>query len=196
MKTLHESDDQLELYALDRLPEDAVERVEEHLIVCEPCRVRFEEVGEFAVSMRQTLRTAPELVTPRRLGWFEGWQIRFAFGGAVACALALAFFATQNQKHASLPPMASLSLAAMRGTTPVVHPAQQLDLRLAGATGDNLAVEIFDSNGQAVWQGRATVASATAHTVIRKELAAGSYFVRLKQPTGELLHEYGFDVRP
>ena len=196
MKTLHESDDQLELYALDRLSEEAVERVEEHLIVCEPCRMRLEDIGAFALSMRKTLRTEPELVIPRRLGWFEGWHVRLAFGGAVAFAALLGFVATQNSQKVALPPVAALTLTAMRGAVPTVHPAKQLELELTGAEGDGMTVEVVDATGQLVWQGTPAVGNSMARVAVAKQLAAGSYFVRLKKPSGELLHEYGFDVRP
>ncbi len=195
VRSLHESDDQLELYALDRLADDAVERVEEHLIACDSCRVRLEDVGVFAHTMRQTLRTLPVLKTPRRAGWFAGWQLRFAFTGAVAFALVLAFFATRNAKT-TLPPLASITLTAMRGATAVVPPARQFDLQLADAASGKLRnVEVVDSAGKAVWSGTSDGSGTTAHVRITRELPSGTYFVRLSGAGGELLHEYGFEVR-
>lgn len=195
VRSLHESDDQLELYALDRLQDDAVERVEEHLIACDSCRMRLEDVGAFAHTMRQTLRTLPALKTPRRAGWFEGWQLRFAFTGAIAFALLLAFFATRNAKT-NLPPVASITLTAMRGANAVVPPAKQFDLQLADAArGNNRTVEVVDSAGKPVWSGTSDGTGSTAHVRITRELPAGTYFVRLNGAGGELLHEYGFEVR-
>jgi hypothetical protein len=40
----HVSDEALEEYSLDRLPESSLATVEEHLLVCGPCRDRLEEI--------------------------------------------------------------------------------------------------------------------------------------------------------
>lgn len=40
----HSSDERLEKYSLDRLPESSLAAVEEHLLVCEQCRARLEEI--------------------------------------------------------------------------------------------------------------------------------------------------------
>lgn len=196
MRTLHESDDQLELYALDRLPDDAVERVEEHLIACTACRKRVEEVGAFALTMRQALRTMPALKPHRRAGWFEGWKLRFAFSGAFAFAILLAFFAIKNGRDAGLPPVASITLTAMRGATATTPRAKQLDLVLAdSASRDKQLAEVVDATGKLVWSGPVEADGADTHIRLATALPTGSYFVRLKQSTGTLVREYGFEVR-
>src|SRR4051812_12420618 len=98
-KSLHEPDDQLELYALDRLKDTEVERVEEHLLVCGQCRKRLEEASLFARTMQYALRNPAPLAMPRRLGWFEGWHLRFALGGAVAFAILLGVLTSRNSSH-------------------------------------------------------------------------------------------------
>lgn len=52
----HISDDQLEEYALGRLSEAAMAEVEEHLLVCEACRLRADETQGYVDSMRDALR--------------------------------------------------------------------------------------------------------------------------------------------
>lgn len=54
----HPSDDDLELYALGRLTEPDLGRVEEHLLVCEECRVRLDEEDAFVKAVRAALRRA------------------------------------------------------------------------------------------------------------------------------------------
>lgn len=196
MRTLHESDDQLELYALDRLPDDAVERVEEHLIACTACRTRVEEVGTFALTMRQALRAMPALKPHRRAGWFEGWKLRFAFSGAFAFAVLLAFFAIKNGRDAGLPPVASITLTAMRGATVTSPRAKQFDLVLADSgSRDKQLAEVVDATGKLVWSGPVEADGADTHLRLATTLPTGTYFVRLKQSTGTLIREYGFEVR-
>ena len=47
------TDDQLELYALDRLPDADLPGLEEHLMICANCRGRLDEIGAFALGMRE-----------------------------------------------------------------------------------------------------------------------------------------------
>ena len=48
----HPTDEDLELYALDRLDRTSVERIEEHLLVCPECRQEFLELEEWAELIR------------------------------------------------------------------------------------------------------------------------------------------------
>lgn len=196
MKVFHETDEQLELFALDRLPEAAVERVEEHLMICDSCRMRLSDIGEFAHSMRESLRAAPLGPVPRRVGWFEGWNLKLAFGAAVACALVIAFVTWRGGNALNLAPVATLTLSAMRGESAVIPQAMQLDLTLAGASGQHLSVEVVDATGKRRWSGTADAADGVVRTTIDQVFAPGTYFVRLRSPAGDLLHEYGFQVRP
>src|SRR4051794_14366128 len=132
-RSLHESDDQLELYALDRLPDAAVERIEEHLIICTTCRERLEHAGSFALGMQQALRHPLPLETQQRTGWFAGWRFRWALSGALACAMLLGVLVYRNRSPIALPAIATLSLSAMRGANATAPAAKELDLTLAGA---------------------------------------------------------------
>jgi hypothetical protein len=42
----HILDDDLEQYALNRLPDSAAGKVEEHLLICEDCRRRLDETDQ------------------------------------------------------------------------------------------------------------------------------------------------------
>jgi anti-sigma factor RsiW len=48
-------DDDLELYALDRMAEVDAAPVEEHLLVCEECRARLVEWDEYVRAMRAAM---------------------------------------------------------------------------------------------------------------------------------------------
>ncbi len=52
MASRHISDDDLELYAMDRLAADAAAPVEEHLLICAECRARLAGWGKWVRAMR------------------------------------------------------------------------------------------------------------------------------------------------
>ena len=52
MATSHISGDDLELYAMERLPESDTAPVEEHLLVCEECQARLAGVDVYVRAMR------------------------------------------------------------------------------------------------------------------------------------------------
>ena len=54
----HISEDELELYAVSRgLPEGQLAVIEEHLLICEVCQDRLQELDEYVAAMREALRT-------------------------------------------------------------------------------------------------------------------------------------------
>jgi predicted anti-sigma-YlaC factor YlaD len=57
----HPSEDDLELYALKRLAEPDLGRVEEHLLVCEECRTRLTETGAVVSIIRDACRESETL---------------------------------------------------------------------------------------------------------------------------------------
>ena len=62
----HQTDDQLEQYALNRLPEADLPRLEEHLLTCVACQEKLDEIGDFALGMREALTTTTPI--PARIG--------------------------------------------------------------------------------------------------------------------------------
>ncbi|MCU1325657.1 MAG: hypothetical protein JWN34_1027 [Bryobacterales bacterium] len=196
MNSLHETDEQLELFALDRLPDPAAERVEEHLLICDACRLRVGEIGDFAYTVRAALRAMPTGPVPGRPGWWQGWNLRFVMGG-LAFALVLAAVTFRNGRDLQLVPVASITLSSIRGDHSVVfQPARELDVTLTGTSGTQLEVEVVDSTGSSKWKGTADAHDGNVRVRIAEKFAPGTYFVRLHSASGELLHEYGFEVHP
>jgi hypothetical protein len=181
----HQSDDRLELYALQRLTGSEVEQIEEHLLICPSCIGRLEEIGAFALAAREDLKTYAE--RPQR-SWFGWLKPRFAFPALAAALLLLGVYWTSGARR--LTPIASLQLTALRGGMPTVEAARETDLTLTDApsTAALFHLEVVDAAGSRVWKGTGTEAK------IHRSLAPGDYFVRLFSSTGRLLHEYGFHV--
>lgn len=201
---VHGDDDRLERYVLGRLAENEVVEVEEHLILCEACRDKLEEIGAFAPAMRQELQKpwAEEArfdwlsgLSRRLSGGLTGWLSRpgFAMAGAFA-AIVLAFGIYWIGRSAGSAPVASLQLMAVRNEAqPTVEPARELDLTFADAParGAPFQVEVVDASGGKVWSG-----SAEQNKVkVTRRLSPGDYFVRLYSASGQLLHEYEFRVK-
>ena len=208
MECRHETDDELELYALGRLTEPRVAEVEEHLLICALCQDRLDEVEMFAVAMREAI--AGEPLPEARAGWSE--RLGFTGSGLTEFRLRLTNFSQPALASAAgfaaitlvagllhhsgqhVAPLASIELMAMRGDIPAVAPALETDITLADAPAETaLRAEIVDSRGGMVWSGEC---GSDGHQIrVNQVLVPGTYFVRLTDEGGKLLHEYGFRVR-
>ena len=194
-QSTHISEEQLELYALSRLPETEVPRLEEHLLMCESCRTLVDEYEAFALGMRAEL--SKPLPEPLWNTWFE-WLRRpqFALAAGFAAVL-LAVVVVSSTRNSGLAPVAAIQLTAMRGEMMVVSPAREYDLTLENvpAEGGPFQVKLVDSTGKQLWAGSVD-ASPTGQALVKvqKNLSTGAYFVRLDNQTGQTLHEYGLKV--
>jgi hypothetical protein len=95
----------------------------------------------------------------------------------------------------ALAPVATLELAAMRGGMIATQPAREFDLILTDAAGGALRVQVVDAAGAEEWNENAVAGARGIEVKVRKALKPGTYFVRLYGPGGQMLHEYGFQVR-
>ena len=191
---LHQTDEQLELYALGRLPEDGVAAVEEHLLVCSSCQEKLDDREAFALAMRQAI--AGEPATAARRDWF-GWLRQPTLSWAVGfTVLVVAAGLYWNSDSRSIPLLASLQLTAVRGEMPSTTEARETDLTLTDAPPDAalLRVEVIDFAGKIVWNSTLST-RGRGRVRVMKRLAPGDYFVRLYDAAGKFLHEYGFHTR-
>jgi anti-sigma factor RsiW len=193
----HSSQEQLELYALGRLPESENTNLEEHLIVCAACRERLDGIGDFALAMRVA---GAQVISP---GWpqpgdrLHAWFRRPAVSMALAFALLLIVLGIFSTGRTKLAPVASLQLTAMRGAMPETIPARSYNLRLADAPRDGgpFRVEVLNPAGGKMWSGPAASGPSGVAVTVTQHLVQGDYFVRLISPDGTTLREYGFRVR-
>jgi hypothetical protein len=190
----HETDEQLELYGLGRLTELRVAIVEQHLLVCEACHERLDDVEMFALAMREAIADEPEVQVFKC--WFEWLGFRGLRQPALAWAggFATLVFACGLYLHSdrNVLPLASLQLTATRGDLQTATTAMETDITLADAPDlPSLRAEVVDDTGGRVWSG----AFDNGHRIkLVKQVAPGTYFVRLYDGAGKLLHEYGFRV--
>ena len=213
---LHQTDEQLELYALGRLAEPQVAEVEEHLLVCAACQERLDDLESYALAMRQAISTEPARSAPWLI-WFERFRLQRSWfqpsrlntsvltwaGGFAAIVLAVSLF-LHFGPHAPVP-LASLQLSAMRGAMPTIVAARETDITLTDVpAGLSFRANVVNATGGTVWSG--ALQPDNPKIELTRQLDPGNYFVRLyvdngkadngKAVNGKLLHEYGFQVRP
>lgn len=186
---LHVTDDQLELYALDRLPDSDLPDFEVHLMMCANCRERLDEIGTFAWAMRE----APAAPETDRFGWLRRPAFSMGFG-LVVLVLAIGIFSNGRTKFA---PNAALQLTATRGEMPFTIPAREFDLTLLDGPreGGPFRVDVVNVTGIAAWSGLAKSSPAGVQVKVMHRLGPGDYFVRLHDASGKMLREYGFRIR-
>lgn len=196
---VHGTDEQLELYALGRLPESEHALLEEHLLVCASCREKLDGIGDFALSMRaagsQTVSPAvgAKTLSPQWSAFFR----RPAVSMGLAFALLLLVLGIFSIGRKELPPSATLQLTAVRGAMPATVAARSYDLLVTDAPRDGgpFRIELVNTAGGNVWSGLVAAGSSGIDVKVPQPLAQGDYFMRLISADGKTLREYGFRVK-
>ena len=198
----HPSDDEIELYALGRLAEARVSTLEEHLLICEPCRARLEEMDEYVAAMRQALGEVKESkreARPGLLTWLFTVPKPVWAGAAAAAALALFFIPLNRFKEPY-----DVQLRSFRGDSGSLiqkAPAHTPLLLSVDTTGlpeyDRYWVEVADSGGRGIFESVIEAGGERQPIRIDRSLDSGQYWVRLYSPKGSpgeeglLLREFG-----
>jgi len=203
---IHPSEEVLEEYALGRLTGPELEQLEEHLLVCAQCQDRLAETDEFIVIMKQAagrlqqespvgIARGPER---KRFGRFNLLRKPVWAGALAAAALAVVVWMPRQPRAAY---DAEVNLQAMRGVEAVAPavPAGKPFLLRADVTGlppaSEFKLEVADSGGAVVWRATVSPKDALISTVVARKLGAGRYWVRLYDPAGALVREYGLESR-
>jgi len=192
----HLDDIQIESYSMGTVPAEAVDSIDEHLLICEYCRDRVARSDEYVRSMQ----TAAARIRDREKGW-SGWIPRLPIPllGVLTAGVVIAAVVGARWLNRLPVATAAISLTATRGSelSPTA-PSQrllQLSLDTAGVSaGPSFVVEVVDSVGKRIWQGDVHVDGATVAATV-PPLSPGLYFVRLYSPAQNLLREYGLNVK-
>ena len=186
---LHLNGGEIEKYSMGRCTDEELDRCDEHLLICEPCRRQVDEAEVFTHAMRDAAAQSLELPRIRR-NWFRLPRL-IPISAALAALLALVWFATERSMLT--PPAATIMLTAPRGPgIQIQAPAGAplvLQPDLSGLPSwPTYRLEVVDATGARVWQGVYPGSAAP-------KMRPGVYFVRLSSPTGELYREYGLDIQ-
>lgn len=189
----HISEDRLDLYALGKLPQDELPRVEEHLLACEGCRARVAQADEFAFLFREAAAN-PE--ARPRLRWLPVWRRRAMAGVAAAAAVAAVLVVTRREPSPLAP--AIVSMQAMRGPeAPAEIDAGRPAILVfdIDAADGSYEAQIVDTTGKEALRS-ATTSREGRLSVSAGRLSKGSYWVRVyRSGGGEPIVEYGLRVR-
>ncbi|MEO8368277.1 MAG: zf-HC2 domain-containing protein [Candidatus Solibacter sp.] len=189
----HMDEEELEQYSDGAGTPEQTAALETHLLTCEECRNQLLQTDEYVLAMRSAAGHERRAARTREREWsVPTWFPAFA---AAACGLLL-FVAVRYWQAPSLP-AATVDLVAMRGAgTPGAAPAGRALLLHPDLTGlaasPSYRIQVVDQTGREV---RQSLMEAARGAVQFTGLRAGVYFVRVYLPGGELLREYGLEVR-
>lgn len=181
---------------MNGLADSELADVEEHLLVCESCQGRLAHEDSFRQGMRDggaflfEQARQPVLRRVPKLAW--------AFGFA---AMILAVFAAGQWRLRPPGPPAVILLQATRGgepaqTTAVAGKPLTVALDLTGLPqSPEYTLEVVDTSGRPAHRAKGISRGNRLQATFESGLAAGTYFVRIYAPGGELLREYVLPVR-
>jgi hypothetical protein len=201
----HPTEEELERFLLHHAQEDELDRVETHILACDGCVTRLEqlEVQMAAVKLvLSELEQQPAKAPARAPLAFANWfTIRnLSWAGAVALLVIMVSF---TPRFLSKPDQGvEVSLLATRGSgvTTIPH-GKSLRLHLGAEALQNGPAEVIivDGNGLEVWRTTAQVRNEHIEVDAPKLDASGSYYLRLYRfsngkAQADLLREFPFDV--
>jgi hypothetical protein len=195
MRDAHIDDEQLELYALGRTPEEPLPAIEEHLLVCEDCQNRLAQADEFA-ALFHAAATQPE-ARPQPRRWLI-WGRLGAVGMAAAAMAGVIFVASERGRESGAPLL--VEMRAMRGPE---APAQidggraatlLLDIDAAGGA-EGYSAQIVDGAGAEAAKPRVYAKDGRLAVTISR-LRKGTYWVRIfRSNASDPVVEYGLQAR-
>ncbi len=199
----HPTSEVLELYSFGRLSGSNLERIENHLFVCEHCQNELVSIDCSIREIKQACETLKRQAEPTRAGfWTRVLAIptRPVFAGAFAAvALAIAIPVSMYQTGNSAPALVRLDTlrgAAEGGATlaPAKRPLH-LQLNMPEAPGTpTYRAEIVNSDGSRVWSGSPNRQTNGLAIDVDKSLSAGLYWVRLYN-RDMAVREFGLELR-
>ncbi len=192
----HPSEDKLEKYALGRLSEPEVEKIEIHLLICATCQDELTAIDQYVAAMKGALVERDVVkAAPARPRFWMSWRPMPAFSFALA-ALSVALVVTYNFYPTGGTERAGVVLRSVRGAQEIAEGPANAPLNLTIQSDQfkidsSYGAEIVDGGGASIWKG--TPEGGIIKT--DKALKPGSYWVRLRDANGNLLQEYGLRLK-
>lgn len=192
--TSHPHEDQIENYALGRLSsEEEIEKIETHLLVCHSCQDQLAAADDYVGAMKGALEEMSVRAEAKPVKWWANWRPVPAFSLAVA-ALSVVMIVSYQRTPQGEP--AEVVLQSLRGAPETAEGPAKSPLRLAIQSAQlkidgSHRGEVVDASGKQVWSGSPDGGVLR----IEKGLDAGLYWVRLSDAEGNLLQEYGLNLK-
>jgi len=189
----HPSDELLEEYFFHRLAEARVAEIEEHLLICEDCRIAVQKVDTFILTMK---------AEAERRATSHMWQGSKSsnIGAWSAAALVVAALAVFWTRPLDNPTPADVILSSIRGIELSSEAPAGKSLRLHIdapdlVPGQAYQVALVDAAGRSVWIGTASDADGEILAQVQRRLMSGMYWVRLYDAENRQLREFGMSVK-
>ena len=200
----HPTEEILEDYALDRLPEALAAHVEEHLLICPSCQESVLETDEFTAAMKGLASHPAPVLSQVLAAGRNGLRALPRVPGApvlvpVLAMFVLAFLMVSKAPQAPSKPVA-VSLSSLRGSDALsTAPAgKSLALSMEApdlVSGREYRIEVVDAGGRTFWGGSASPSAGKLVATVAKPLTRGVYWVRLFGKNSELLREFGLSAK-
>ncbi len=187
----HFSEDRLELYAFNRMPEPECARLEEHLLVCGTCQSRLSEIDGY-IGVMKVAAVEPRKKPPERSRKLILTSPLWV-GGLVLIAAVLFYTPPPRQTQPS-----EIELQSQRGSASLMaHGLAGAPLSLSiDATSlpkmPAYRLEVVNAEGGQVWQASVASEGNRIRTSVQRNLKPGTYWVRLYGDS--LLREYGLEL--
>ena len=198
----HPSEELLERFLLHQMQEEELESIETHVLACESCVARLEDLEiqiaatKIALNELHNQKVAETYAKEKspRWAWLKVPGLSLA-GAAGVLALALAIIPKMGTP-------VERDLSAFRGSETTSMPANRpllLHLNAKNLPPEAVAVQVLNSDGQEVWKGKSTIEHETVEARLPRLSTKGNYLLRLyASPNGNvndnLLREFSFEV--
>ncbi len=201
----HPTEEALERFLLQHANEEELEVVETHILACESCVTRLEDLELHIAATKLALQQVrseqlAKQAAKQKANW-KSWATvpRLSWAGGLA-VLALGVAVVPQMTH---PHSADVALSAYRGLENSTVPGGQplhVSLNANDLPSGPVNVELVDNHGQKVWQGAASVANDKVEVSVPQIGKTGTHFLRLyalKRGNAEsqLLREFVFQVK-
>lgn len=191
----HINDDDLDLYALGKLPAESLPAAEEHLLACDACQSRLQQADEFTRLFREAA-TRPD--ARPSVNWARLWRRPVVLAAASAAMLTVLFVVSRRDGPPIVP--ALVSMQSLRGPEAPArveaNHAAVLLFDIETTDAKNYEARIVDLAGNEFRKPR-TESKDGRLTVPLDGLPTGSYWVRVyRAGESDPIAEYGLQAGP
>jgi hypothetical protein len=203
----HPTEEALERFLLHQSQEAELEVLETHILACESCVTRLEDLEVWLAATKLALneslaQKSVKATANERPSWRRSWfTVRnFSLAGTLA-ALGLGIVIVPQMIRPTVP-VSEVTLSAYRGIeTSVVPEGHRLHVRLetTDLAEGPVTASIVNSTGAEIWSGTTVIRHEKVEITVPPITEAGPHFLRLYAPSqgnsqGDLLREFMFQV--
>jgi hypothetical protein len=202
----HPTEEMFERLLVRKAEGTELEAVEYHILACDICLVRMQNLDHQITATNLALRTITRKQAARAAAKGRVMELnrlkRPILSLAVVSAIFYAGLSFHRQRFQENVSNAKVSLSAYRDSKHAVlsQTPVQVTLDAADLPEGRVLVQIVDSSGSEVWRGDSTVFREQAEISLPRISRSGSYLLRLYAPasrarTSQILREFVFDVK-